>query len=255
MRISTSLPIVAIVLFLGMSPDPADGRPILIDESHDQQTPLSSDAFFSEARTALTGAGHTLTGLPGSPGTITAAALAGYEVFYTGTLNASLFSGEIQALQDFVNAGGGVIVGHNGGWFANAATASVNTFLTPYGVQMAATATYSSGVVATDFVAHCLTGGVQNIGLDYVRLISDLALPAENMTTGSLDVLSVTGAGTGWVIVLGDDSLWTDSDSASDYNITDLDNLALLLNMFGYVACDPSSVDAASWGQVKALYR
>ena len=231
----------------------ATAKDVLIDESHGQVWSFYENARFSVARAALINAGHTLSNLTGSPGAITGGALAGYDVFFTGTLDQSYTTSEIQALQSYVDAGGCVLVTHDGGWSSDAATTSMNTFLSPYGMQMAASATYSTGVTVTGFVDHCLTDGVQTLGLDYVRELSAINAPALDLTTGAVEVLAVYESN-GSVAVLGDDTLWSDPGAGGDYGITDYDNETMLLNL---VACcgGTSPVEATSWGKIKGLYR
>jgi hypothetical protein len=244
---------VLLVLCVLLSAGSATAKDVLIDESHGQVWSFFSDAKFSMARAALINAGHTLSNLPGSPGAITGAALAGHDVFFTGTLDQSYTASEIQALQSYVDAGGCVLVTHDGGWSSDDATPSVNTFLSPYGMQMAGGATYASGVVVTGFVDHCLTDGVQTLGLDYVRELSVINAPAVDLTTGSVEILAVY-ENNGSVAVLGDDTLWSDPGGTTDYDITDYDNQAVLLNLVDCCGV-VSPVEAMSWGTIKGMYR
>lgn len=249
--------LVALAMALAWHSETVDARSVLVDESHDQEWPLSSHEGFASAREALVADGHTLTALTGTPGAITDAALAGHDVFYTGTLSQGYLPGEIEVLQRFVARGGGVIVGHDAGWASDASTPSVNAFLAPYGVQMAPTSTFPNGLVVSGFVSHCVTEGIDVLGLDRVREISALSFPAVNMTANPPYVMAVTDVNPGWVIVLGDDSLWMNQDYSEwlEYDIGDFDNLTILLSVFGYDVCSPISVEVDSWSEVKALYR
>jgi hypothetical protein len=246
------LVIVALLMFAG----PAAPKSVLVDESHGQliyDYSLASSAVFSTARTALNNAGHTLSALSGSPGAITAAALAPYDVFWTGTLQQPYLTSEITALQGFVAGGGCVVVVHDGGYSSDSATPSVNTFLAPYGMQMAAATTYPTGVVVSDFVPHCLTANVQTFGVDYVRELSSITAPAVDLTPGTVELLAAYENG-GEVIVLGDESCFNDGTSPSDYPITYGDNETMLLNLIG--CCGPANpVEDATWGTIKAMYR
>jgi hypothetical protein len=246
------LVIVALLMFAGV----AAPKSVLVDESHGQLNydySLASSAVFSTARTALNNAGHTLTALSGSPGAITPAALAPYDVFYTGTLMEAYLASEITALQDFVTAGGCVVVTHDGGYESDSATPSLNTFLAPYGMQMAAETTYPEGVVVTQFVPHCLTANVQDFGVDYVRELSSIVAPAVDLTPGTVELLAVYENG-GEVVVLGDESCFNDDTTPSDYPITYGDNETMLLNLIG--CCGPANpVEDVTWGTIKAMYR
>jgi hypothetical protein len=231
----------------------AAAKTVLIDESHGQIWSFYSDARFDLARASLANAGHTLFNLVGAPGAITDAALAGYDVFFTGTLDQSYTAAEIQALQNYVAAGGCVLVTHDGGWSSDVATPSMNTFLTPYGMQMAASSTYGSGVIATGFVDHCLTAGVDTLGYDYVRELASINPPAVDLTTGAVEGLAVY-ENSGTVAVLGDDTLWSDTDVNADYDFTDFDNEQVLLNLVGCCgAMNP--VEPSTWGAIKGMYR
>ena len=118
---------------------------------------------------------------------------------------------------------------------------------------MAGSATHPSGVVVTGFVSHCLTDGVQTLGLDYVRELSSINPPAIDLTTGSVEILAAY-ENNGSVAVLGDDTLWSDPGVGADYDITYCDNETMLLNL---VACcgGVSPVEATSWGKIKGMYR
>lgn len=224
----------------------------LFDEGHGQYWPMSSDGLFEAARTAITGAGHTIST---HTGLITFEAMAGFDIFVTGTLNSSLTTTEIEALSQFVTAGGIVFVNHDGGWSSDSATSSVNSFLAPYGVVLASYSSYTGGLLVEGYSTHCLTEGVSSLGLDYVRLITSISSPAVDLTTGSIDILAVfENENGGKVIVLPDDSLWGYSDEPSDYSITDLDNLTMLLNIFNCMTGSVST-DAQTWGGLKSLYR
>ena len=248
--------LLLIVAGLLILPSAATAKSVLMDESHgqlDYDYSLYASAVFTTARTALINAGHTLYNLTGDPGAITAAALTGHDVFYTGTLFESYTTSEITALQDFVAGGGCVIVTHDGGYTSDAATPSMNLFLAPYGMQMAGESTYASGVVVTDFVAHCVTQNIDSFGVDFVRELSSIVAPAVDLTPGTVELLAAY-ENAGEVIVLGDESCFNEAGSGSDYPITYGDNETMLLNLFA--CCGPASpVEAVTWGTIKSLYR
>ncbi len=249
----TTLLSALFVLLVGLAVD-SQARSILADESHDQQWPLVTEPRFSEIRALLTGEGHSLSSLQGEPGAVTAGALAGFDVFYTGTLNTSYQSGEVTALQDYVAGGGGVICCHDGGWASNDAVASVNSFLAPYGIVMSGVTSYGSGVIVSDFADHCLLEAVASTGFDFLREMTQINPPAVDLTISGIDIIAYyDDPSGGWVIVIGDDNQWTNSDSPADYTIADLDNQALSLNIFNYNSCN-SPTEASSWSRVKSLY-
>jgi hypothetical protein len=212
---------------------------ILVDESHSQQWSFYSNSRFSEARALLLGQGHTLTNLAGDPGAITESALEGSDVFYSGTLDEPMLDSEVTALQDFVAAGGGVICCHDGGWSSDTAVGSVNSFLSLYGMQLSGSADYASGITASDFAVHSLTEGVTSAVFDYLRELSQIESPALDLTNSGVEILGVyDDSSGGWVIVIGDDSQWTNVGEGDDADIGDADNEQLTLNVFNYAGSE-----------------
>ena len=57
----------------------------------------------------------------------------------------------------------------------------------------------------------------------------------------------------GMVIVMGDESCWSDPGGGADYTIDDADNLALLLAIFDCVP-GPVRTEDHSWSGVRALF-
>ena len=228
-------------------------RPILVDESHGQHWPITQYEYFSTARAELLHAGHTLTSLPGN-GAITTEALAGYEVFVTGTIEVPYSPAEILALQQFVSDGGGVLCLHDGGWDADVGYPTMNQFLAPYGMTLASFTQYANGVVVTDFVEHCLTEDFVSLHFDYLRDIQSLVPPAEEFQIApDPRVLGLYDGGLGWVIVCGDDTQWVDAGTA-DVSIADGSNMIFLHRLFGYQNCNESAAQESSWSVVKRLY-
>ena len=125
----------------------------------------------------------------------------------------------------------------------------------PVGRPHAAIHRAEQEVAAQRSQAHCVTTGVDSLQLDYVRLLSSITSPAQDLTTGSDEMLAVyDDASGGMVIVLPDDNPWADSDSGSDAYLTDADNAAILLNIFACAGAT-SPTTSTSWGRVKARYR
>jgi len=246
---------LASVLFLTiLLSSPGDGLAIdaIVDGYHSQANTLVYHAMFDDARAALSGDGHTLSLLIEQTATWR---IVDYDLYVTGTLNDSYSSYEVTQLQNYVAGGGAVLVIHDGGYYSDDHTDSMNSFLAPYGITLAATGDYgSAGVHMTGFEPHCITNGVAELGLDSVRLITSLTAPAVDLTTGDPDFLAYyENAVGGKVIVLTDDSLWSDPGAGGDQNIGDYDNLAILLNIFGCVEASVSA-ESLSWGDVKAIY-
>ena len=246
-RLATGLGLAALMGATGV----AIAANALFDEGHGQRWPMSSHEHFETARSALTLAGHTITVLDAP---ITAAALSGHDIFVTGTLDMSYTAAEIEALQDFVASGGSVLVNHDGGWDSYFATPSVNAFLAPYGMALAGSSSYVDGLTVEDFVTHCVTQDVVKLGLDFVRVLVTIDPPAEDLTIGTTEILAVYASpASGLVVVLPDDTLWTDPEAGTDYCIEDFDNLKVLLNIFDCVVS--VSTEVCSWTTVKQLWR
>ncbi|MCA8961316.1 MAG: hypothetical protein KDC38_12415 [Planctomycetes bacterium] len=226
---------LGVLVFVVASTCTVNGAVVLIDDAHGQPTSLFASSTFSVARDALLDAGHVLEQLTGSSGALDTAALTGIDVYYSGAINVAYSANEIAALQAFVAAGGGVVLTYDGGFSSSSAVDSVNTFLDPFGIQASTSVVSPTGIQIDTIVPHCSTTGVQSVGLDFVRLLSSITPPAIDLTEGTaIDFLAVSDSGTGWVFFIGDQSLWTNPGAGADFNVTDLDNQQLLLNIIGH---------------------
>lgn len=223
----------------------------LFDEGHGQHSSFVTGPEYSELRSLLTGAGHSMQSLTAS---ITPDVLVGIDLFITGSLDFPMTPAEISVLQDFVASGGNVLVCHDGGFNSDSATPSVNSLLLPYGMVLG-DADYGTGVVVNGFADHCVTNSVNTLGLDYCRLLVSIVSPAQDLTTGTIDIMAVYDNGNqGMVVALPDLSLWKNPGAGSDYNIQDFDNAAVLLNIFD-CSFGPVATVVLSLGSIKALYR
>lgn len=212
---------------------PVSALDLLFDESHAQFVSMASEPAFAAALDLLTGAGHTISVLPGSPGAITPDTLVGVDVFVTGIVGANYQPSELAALHDFVSSGGGLFVNHGAGLSSDNFVPTVNQLLSPSGIVLSTDELFPGGVVVTGLVAHPVTEGLTSIGLDYVRTIASVGSPGVDLTTGGPEVFAAAEVGSGRVVVLTDETCFTLA-AGGDYELDDLDNTALLFNLFEY---------------------
>jgi hypothetical protein len=142
---------------------------ILWDDSHDG-VELTNDELagnYSDFADLLEAEGHAITELDGTPGSITAAALLGYDVLMFFDSEREFTGGEVTVIQDFVTAGGKLFVaGDVLSPTTVFASASFNFLLLPYGVSF--TTPDLTNVAANDltvFAVDPLTTGLTNVDM------------------------------------------------------------------------------------------
>lgn len=154
--------------------------------------------------------------------------------------NQEFSSSEISALHNFVSSGHGLVVMGEGGLSTDTTVASLNTLVSPYGVSYASTAVQSNGYAIGGLLPSPLTTGVFSIGIDYERPFSSISSPATDLTLGSSqdDGLAYITAGPR-VVLLSDTSLFADSGTGSDRDITFGNNAQLLANITAFITATP----------------
>jgi hypothetical protein len=202
----------------------------------------------STLRGIITGAGGTIGA---ATPTLTAAYLAGVDVFYTSLLSTStgvLSAAEQTALQAWVNAGGTLIV--TGDIFPIPA---YDSFTGVYGV----TWTPLSGVgIGTTVGAHPIIAGVTNFSYNTQ---STFTLGAGALVLGNdaggQRFMAVFELGTGFphgggrLLVFGDHNMFTNSMIAQSQNTR------LAQNFAGWACSGPVAVEPTTWGNLKSIYR
>jgi hypothetical protein len=136
MRRFVLLPIVvAAMSLLTTVPLAAASLAIVWDDSHDGvEIPADElSGHYSEFAGLVTAAGHSLTELNGSPGALTPATLAAYDVVMIFDAEAAITTTEIADLQAFVAAGGGLFIAGDRPLAFN--RTRHNLLLAPYGIS------------------------------------------------------------------------------------------------------------------------
>jgi len=153
---------------------------------------------------------------------------------------------EISAIHDFVDGGGGLVVHGEGGTSSEDFVDNLNSLVSPYGVVFADLATANSGVTITGLVAHPVTEGVTEFGVDFQRKLISITSPAIDLTirSGEYNALAVVNGvgGAGNVVMLSDTTLWKDPEAGSDYSLITGDNRLLLENIVQYTIPEPATV-------------
>lgn len=143
---------------------------------------------------------------------------------------------EIDDLVAFVEDGGGALL------LAEAASgkdvANMNQLAAHWGVQFGTSSQAIGGEVFDELVSHALTENVASFAVDFYLPIDSIAGSTLDLTSSTRDVLAVRPAptfGEGNVVIVGDQTLWANSATGSDYHIDSVDNLRLLRNVLDYV--------------------
>lgn len=209
---------------------------------------LPTGAEHSTLRGIIIGNGGTLAA---STPTLTAAYLAGVNVFYTSLLNTStgvLSAAEQAALQAWVAAGGTLIVTSD--IFPLPAYDSFTSF---WGVTFTSVST--SGI-SVPIASHAITAGVTSYS--YVTNAT-FSQPANTLVLGNDTAanrfMMVMEPGTGFgsggrIFVIGDHNMFANS------TIGQASNATLATNIVNW-ACSaiPTPTGTTSWGRLKSIYR
>lgn len=209
--------------------------------------PLNGDAH-SNLRTIITTNGGSVA--PGTP-TLTDAYLSTVDVFYTSLLsnaNGALSPAEQTSLQNWVAGGGTLIV------TADNIPGAYETFTSAYGVSNY-TLVGNINANGTVVAAHPITSGITTFRYS---LEVTFTYGADAMLLGvgatNVDYMIVMEPATGFlaggrILVTGDHNMFTNSYIGFE------DNVALANNVVTWACQQPVSVESASWGSIKALYR
>ncbi|MEX5728105.1 hypothetical protein Ga0609869_001458 [Rhodovulum iodosum] len=154
---------------------------------------------YDDIRNAIINDGHSVTA---GTGTVSAAYLAGLDVFYTGMLDTASTAPEIAALQSFVAAGGTLVIGADNTSVNSAG--NYNSWFTPFGLSVTGNGA-SGGTWAASSDA-LLANGVAGTSLGFVAGTDFTAGAYTTLATDSDGDAAVVkiGYGSGWVVGLGD---------------------------------------------------
>jgi hypothetical protein len=195
---------------------------ILVDVGHGEYITLSScSTLFNN----LAGMGYSAVEFNG---TITDAVLAGYKALIIGTPRANqgsnFASGEITAIKNFVQNGGGVFLG---GDYLNPPindNKKINSISTSFGMTFNQDKIDPVWPIITDFATHEITQGIRSYGV-YGACTMSLSKPAIALAKYGANIVSaVAEVGNGRIFGVDDWNLFSDS------YISDYDNLQFASN-------------------------
>ena len=242
-------PLLILVLICSTLAISALAGNILWDDCHDANGD-ELNGNFSLLEDVIEAEGHSITELDGVAGDITAEVLAGYDALWIFDAEIALTAGEIVAIQDFVDAGGGLLVAFDVG----CDLPSHNALLAPYSIELNGDEIHSEGYVFTMFNAHPVTDALDAVGIDYGSTLNIRAGAIVLIAGDDDDVLAVHG--TQRVAVFGDTATFADPNPAGDTSIMQHDNVVLASNLVEWTTGGgPVSVDVQSWSNVKSLFR
>jgi hypothetical protein len=207
---------------------------ILWDDSHDGAE-LTNDELggnYSDFADLVEAEGHAITELDGTPGSITAAALVGYDVLMFFDSENDFTPAEVTVIQNWVTAGGKLFVAGDGTTVF--ASASFNFLLLPYGISFGLPDL--PNLAANDltvFAVDPLTTGLTN-----VDMVVSSTLSVAGASTKVLGSTAAPGNRVGYaygangaVVVL------SDSDLLINANLSAGDNEETLIkNLLGFFA-------------------
>jgi hypothetical protein len=176
--------------------------------------------------------------------------LDAYDVIVIGTVlawDSAYTPAELAAVQDFVDAGGALLVlGDN----SDTPNEHINPITEAYDVTCQVTGS-EPGSDITDVESHAVFAGVSEISLVGPGSLF-VSAPGETLARASGGEAVVGLSGAGGVIVIGDCNF-----CENDY-MGLADNEAFILNVFEYLADYETGIpdgQSTSWGRVKAGYR
>jgi hypothetical protein len=222
---------------------------------------LATGGKFELFRATIEGEGHTIVVLT----SFTSADLDGLDAIILaqpsiGDASSDEYSGaELAAIHAFVAAGGGLLAHGEGGGFSNQSVSNLNALVAPYGVTYGGAATAGGGLLVPPSAfrtPHKLTVAIDDpIGLDFVRPLETIGPPAQNLFEGDDELEQFMAfvehepAGRGAVVMLSDQSMWTDPGEGSDTDLMHfypdsgpplpVDNQQLLRNILMFITPAP----------------
>ena len=240
--------------YTGCSPQSGGCRLTALGTSLRLRTPLSHRplgldpaAFASQSASLLkdsSSAGYTLLAWPGE------ALDPGRDTLWLAAPQQKLSAEEITAIQTFVHAGGKLVVNSEWAGFGASAPESLNSLLAAFGLAPGGDSLHQAQKLAISLFesSHPLLAGIRLLQLyrsgsirlllpDQARLLA--YSPADGFriaAIGGEGVLGFALAGKGKVVVLGDASLWleTDSDGNGIANYREADNARLWRNVLAW---------------------
>ena len=173
--------------------------------------------------------------------------LSSFDMIVIGTILAwysAYEAAELTAIQDFVSAGGGLLIM---GEYPTSPNENITLISEAYGV------TYPSeggtcGSEITDFDAHDIFDGVTELAMVAPGPLFASA-PSDTVAREFQGYAVVSLMGDCDVIATGDCSLWENDFLGAD------DNSTFALNVFECLTGADTAVESTSWGVVKSLYR
>lgn len=159
---------------------------------------------------------------------------------------------EIEALQDFVTAGGALLVIGDAG--SGSSVTGLNLVLAPFEIGISESLFFLNLPITlthSQLVSNRIFDGVGSIQMLGFRFLAfPLNSTAEDLTLGSTDVIGVNAVNRK-VMVIGDSSLWKDDEDGNPdlgvlVTIETGDNRALLVNALHWLARLPQPLPALS---------
>jgi immune inhibitor A len=244
------------------------GKRVLFDNAHNNFIDYSIGSYDTLFR-YLRAAGYQVDLLNGS---VTPAALSGYDLFITALPQQAFTASEIAAIHSFIRGGGGAlfISEHH-----NLVSGNMNNITTTYGITINYDAVYDPTnndsrdywPIIHNFASHPVTSGVTSY-VEYAGASLDVAGSAVPLATGDSDsyvaapqpvmqdsaavvsqanpainpnapvTLAVSQSGAGRIGVIADANMFGDADIDNDdiANIDEFDNKQLILNLVQWLA-------------------
>ncbi len=174
--------------------------------------------------------------------------LSSYEIIVIGVLSAwdSPYSAaEVVAIQDFMAAGGAVLVmGDNDG----CPNGNINPVTQAFGVTCGLSTVLPFDLYFTDFVPHQIFDGVATV---YYRAAGEILASAPGIPLAWTDVdeLMIASVEPCRMIVMGDGNF------CDNEYFGYADNQQFVLNVFECLATGTNPVEDSTWGTIKAMYR